>query len=55
MKTISLFRKNKTRKLPKGQGTNIVELDPEAVALMILLVEKKRNIKRVLKEALQQA
>ena len=55
MKINSLLRKHKARELPKGRGTNVLELDREAVALMILLVERKRNIKRVLKEALQQA
>jgi hypothetical protein len=55
MKILDFIRRKSVRQLPDGGEATVLELDREAVALMILLVERKINIKRVLKEALQQA
>jgi len=55
MKIFGFFRKRSASNLPNGRGENVLELDREAIALMILLVERKISIKRVLKQALQQA
>ena len=55
MKIFGFFRKSRVNQLPNGRGANVLELDREAIALMILLVERKISIKRVLKQALQQA
>jgi hypothetical protein len=55
VKILGFFRKRSVNYLPNGRGANVLELDREAIALMILLVERKISIKRVLKQALQQA
>ena len=50
MKIFGFSRKNRVSQLPNGRGARVLELDREAIALMILLVERKISIKRVLKK-----